>query len=89
MTGSSFPSSPDRHILDKDRQEELILSSSFKWVIVRPASFTNSPLRGNLRVATDLKGVAIWSISRADVAAFVLEQLGGSQYLHKTPHIGY
>jgi putative NADH-flavin reductase len=75
--------------VDKDRQEELIRASSLDWVIVRPASFTNGPLRGNLRVATDLQGVAIRSISRADAAAFVLDQLDAGEYVHKTPLIGY
>jgi putative NADH-flavin reductase len=75
--------------LDKDRQEQLIRASSLDWVIVRPASFTNGPLRGNLRVATDLQGVTIRSISRADAAAFVLDQLDSTQYLHKTPLVGY
>jgi putative NADH-flavin reductase len=84
-----FPFFTKETYLDKDRQEELIRASSLDWIIVRPASFNNGPLRGNLRVATDLQGVTIRSISRADAAAFVLEQLGGGQYIHKAPLIGY
>lgn len=75
--------------VDKDRQEELIRRSALDWVIVRPASFTHGPQRGNLRVATELEGVSISKISRADVAAFVLEQLTDDRYLHKAPLIGY
>lgn len=79
-----------RHIyIDKDRQEQLIQRSSLDWVIVRPASFTNGPLRSNVRVAINLEGITIRSISRADTAAFVLQQLRDNQYLHKTPLIGY
>jgi len=74
---------------DKDRQEELIRHSDLDWVIVRPASFTNGPLRDRLRVATDLRGVTIGKISRADVAAFVLDQLTNDSYVRKQPLIGY
>ena len=74
---------------DKDRQEALIRESSLDWIIVRPASFTNGPQRGNLRAVTDLKNVTIRSISRADAAAFVLEQLRSDRYLRKTPLVGY
>ncbi|MGH9680707.1 MAG: NAD(P)-dependent oxidoreductase [Candidatus Acidiferrales bacterium] len=75
--------------IDKDLQEELIRASSLDWVIVRPESFTNGPLHGNLRAVTDLRGVTIRSISRADAAAFVLDQLAGSRYLRQSPLIGY
>jgi putative NADH-flavin reductase len=74
---------------DKDRQEELIRRSDLDWVIVRPASFTDGPLRDRLRVATDLKGVTIRKISRADVADFVLNQLTNDSYVRKLPLIGY
>ena len=74
---------------DKDRQEALIRESSLDWIVVRPASFTNGPQIGNLRALTDLKGVTIRSISRADTAAFVLEQLGSDRFLHQTPLVGY
>jgi putative NADH-flavin reductase len=84
-----FPFIVKNTYADKDRQEELIRRSSLDWVIVRPASFTNEPLRDRLRVATDLEGVTIRRISRADAAAFVLDQLTDNSYLHKTPLIGY
>jgi putative NADH-flavin reductase len=84
-----FPLITKQTYLDKGRQEELIRNSSLDWIIVRPASFTNGPLRGNLRVATDLDGVTIRSISRADTAAFVLQQLTDNTYLGKTPLVGY
>ena len=84
-----FPLITKQTYLDKGRQEELIRNSSLDWIIVRPASFTNGPLRGNLRVATDLNGVTIRWISRADTAAFVLQQLTDNTYLRKTPLVGY
>jgi putative NADH-flavin reductase len=74
---------------DKDRQEELIRQSQLDWVIIRPASFTNGRLRGNIRVAVKLDGVTMQLISRADAAAFILDQLTSDEYLGQTPLIGY
>lgn len=74
---------------DKNRQEALIRASNLDWVIVRPASFTNGPLRDHLRAFTQLDGITIKSISRADAAAFVLEQLASDRFLHQSPLVGY
>lgn len=74
---------------DKDRQEALIRQSGLDWVILRPSIFTNGPLCGNLRAATELEGVVIRKISRADVAAFALDQLTDNRYVGKAPLIGY
>ena len=38
---------------------------------------------------TELDGVTIASISRADTAAFVLDQWSNDQWLRKTPLAGY
>jgi putative NADH-flavin reductase len=84
-----FPWFAKETYADKDRQEALIRESSLDWIVVRPASFTNGPQRGNLRALTDLNGVTIRSISRADAAAFVLAQLRSDTYLRQTPLIGY
>lgn len=72
---------------DKDRQEAEIRQSNLDWVIVRPGLLTNDPAKGNYRVLTDLAGVTAGKISRADVAAFVLQQLTDDRYLHQSPLI--
>ncbi|WP_298908231.1 NAD(P)-dependent oxidoreductase [uncultured Nostoc sp.] len=74
---------------DKDRQEAEIRQSNLDWVIVRPGILTNDPAKGNYRVLTDLTGVTAGKISRADVAAFVLQQLTSDRYLNQTPLICY
>ncbi len=73
---------------DKDRQEEEVRKSNLDWVIVRPGFLTDGPAKGNYRVITNLAGVTVGKISRADVAAFVLRQLTDDSYLRKTPLIG-
>lgn len=73
---------------DKERQERELRQSNLDWVIVRPARLTNGSQKGGYHVVTDKSKVGI-KISRADVAAFMLEQLTNEQYLKKTVAIAY
>ena len=73
---------------DKERQEREIRHSKLDWVIVRPAQLTDSPRTDVYRVVTDNSKVGN-KISRADVAAFMLEQLTHERYLKKTVAIAY
>ncbi len=70
---------------DKDRQEEILRQSDRDWVVVRPGVLTNGKATGTYRVLLNLEGVTAGSISRADVAAFVLGQLHTNDFLHKFP----
>jgi putative NADH-flavin reductase len=72
----------------KARQEELIRQSNFEWVIVRPARLTNGPRTGTYRVGEHLRPGLFGSISRADVAEFMLKQLTDDTWLRKTVTIG-
>jgi uncharacterized protein YbjT (DUF2867 family) len=67
---------------DKARQERIIASSNVEWTIVRPAALTNGERRGQVRHGHGV-GHFLWtqSVSRADVAAFMLDQLESDQYL--------
>jgi len=75
---------------DKERQERYIQESGLDWVIVRPGQLTNSGKRGAYRHGAQ---VGSWwrtvTISRADVADFMLKQLTEDTYLRKTPGIAY
>lgn len=84
-----FPFITKPNYEDKDRQEALIRSSQLDWTIVRPASFTKGPLGGRLRATDQLDGITISSISRADAAAFVLDQVHTTTWLHRAPLVGY
>lgn len=70
---------------DKDRQEELLRASDRDWIIVRPGQLTNDEATGKYRVSLDLTGVTVGKVARADVARFVLAQLGSNDFLRKTP----
>lgn len=73
---------------DKARQEHAIAQSRADWVIVRPGRLTNGPRRGTwrsgLRVGSFIRGS---KISRADVAAFMLDQVTDDAYLKSTPGV--
>lgn len=70
------------YFADKARQERVIAGSDLEWVIVRPGSLTNRPARGCYRhggAAGDW--LATRSIARADVAAFMLDQITSSRHV--------
>jgi len=73
---------------DKTRQEEAIKQSDLDWVIVRPARLTDEPAKGEYKVFLGGSYTAK-TISRADVANFMLAQLTDDTYVGKTPVISY
>jgi nucleoside-diphosphate-sugar epimerase len=70
---------------DKVRQEAVIRASGLAWTIVRPGMLTNGPPRGRYRHGLHV-GHWLWTvgISRADVAAFMLDQLTDTSYVRAT-----
>jgi len=72
--------------LDKQAQETVIRESRLDWIIVRPTRLTNGPGRGTYRHGPDIgSSLKTLSVSRADVAEFMLKQLTEDIYLHKSP----
>jgi putative NADH-flavin reductase len=66
---------------DKTRQERTIAASPVEWVIVRPGALTNTGRTGRVRHGTRLGNfVTTVRIGRADVAAFMLQQLESDVY---------
>jgi putative NADH-flavin reductase len=74
---------------DKDRQEEILRGSGLEWVIVRPARVTNKRATGEYQVFLSGDSYKATTISREDVADFMLAQLTEDRYVHKTPVISY
>jgi uncharacterized protein YbjT (DUF2867 family) len=74
---------------DKDRQEAIIRNSGLEWVLVRPSILNDKPGRGGIRALTDLSGFHGGTISRADVATFVLDQIKDNRYLRQSPLIAW
>ena len=66
---------------DKTGMEEAVSATQLDFVIVRPPLLTDDPATGNIQVITgDHKG---HKITRADVAQFLIDQLGSTQYLNQ------
>ena len=70
---------------DKDAQETLVKRSGLDWIIIRPVILTNGPNTGRYKVLDHPKDWRSGTISRADVADFLLKQVQDSSYLGKTP----
>ena len=72
---------------DRDLQEAIISASGLAWIIVRPTVLNDKPATGRVSATVDLANVRGGSISRADVAGFVLDQLTSEQWVGKAPLI--
>jgi hypothetical protein len=69
--------------------DALIEKSGCDWVIVRPMSFTNGVKTGNVSVVTDMSLTVQLRlrIARADVAAFLVDQVVEDDYVGQMPVI--
>ena len=77
-----------RHVYaDKDRQERIIRDSGLDWVLVRPAILNNKAGRGTVRALEDLSDFNGGSISRQDVARFVVDQAENPTWMRRSPLI--
>ena len=72
---------------DKNRQEAIIKGSDVDWTIVRPSILNNKPGGNTIRALTDLRNFHGGSISRADVATFILDHVNSDAWLRKLPLI--
>ena len=69
---------------DKTKMEQLITSECPNWEIVRPGRLTNGAMKTHYRVMDCLtKGMKVGSISRADVAHFMVSQAERPTYQGK------
>jgi putative NADH-flavin reductase len=71
---------------DKEAQEEIIRNSGLDWTIIRPGGLTDGPRTDAYTAGVDAT-IQASQVSRADVAAFVVQQYADSQYIHATPAI--
>jgi len=79
-----------RHVYaDKNRQEAIVRASGLDWVLVRPAMLNDKPGRGDVRALEDLSRFRGGTISREDVARFVLNQIEADQWLGRSPLIAW
>lgn len=72
---------------DKDRQEFIVKSSKLNWTLVRPGRLTNGSRYLQYKELTDLTDQRMRSISRADVAHFLLRELKLAKYILQTVNL--
>ena len=70
-------------LADHNLNEHRIMNSKLHWTLVRPGGLTDGPQTGNLFYGTNAFKQGKTSISRADVAAFMLAQLEDSTFTKK------
>jgi nucleoside-diphosphate-sugar epimerase len=73
-----------------EAREIMIKQSKLKWTIVRAPTLTNGKHQGKFRSGEEIssKGFTV-TISRADVADFMIRQLTDNTFLGKTPSVMY
>jgi uncharacterized protein YbjT (DUF2867 family) len=73
---------------EKDRQEQLIRSSTTNWTIIRPTALTNGPQKGVV-VTENVRVGILTQISRADVATMMLKIIDQPKTFKKALVISY
>ncbi|WP_018336561.1 NAD(P)-dependent oxidoreductase [Butyricimonas synergistica] len=71
---------------DKNRMEPMIKTSGLDWTIVRCTTVKERPATGKVNATQDGKGLK-FSISAADMAVFIVNQLTDSSFLKQIPTI--
>ena len=73
--------------IDKNRQEAVVRSSGLDWTLVRPSVLNDKSGKGAPRALEDLSQFHGGTIARADVAAFIVDELESSKWLKRSPLI--
>lgn len=75
---------------EHELQESSIRASDTAWTIVRPGALTNGARTDAMRhgFVADATGLRA-KVSRADVAAFVVDELAAARHVHATPWLSY
>ena len=73
--------------IDRNRQEAAVRNSGLDWTLVRPAVLNDKPGKGAPRALEDLSQFHGGTIARADVAAFIVDELESGKWLKRSPLI--
>jgi len=69
--------------------ERRVRASDVDWTLVRAARLTKAGVTGTYRTARDEKLRGCWSISRADVAHFLVSHIHDPETFRATIEIAY
>jgi hypothetical protein len=77
-------------VADHVLKEEIIRGSGLDCIIVRPPRLTTGPRRGTYRHGASIRATSLVpTISRADLADFMLRQLEDDTYVRRAPAVMY
>jgi putative NADH-flavin reductase len=62
-------------MLDRDEQERTAKDSGLDWTLIKPPRLTNGHRSGRFTAHADLRVGLLSKVSRADVAAFILDEI--------------
>jgi len=68
---------------DREEQERLIESSGLDWTIVKPPRLTDAPPRHRVQASSSLQVGLLSKISRADLAAFLLDEIEACRFVRQ------
>jgi NAD(P)H-binding len=68
---------------DKAKMESTVTGSELDWVITRPAILTEKPATGDVRIFSADNRSKAHSITRSDLAAFLVAQLTSDNHLRQ------
>lgn len=74
-------------VADKEAMERHLSTTDLDWTVVRVGILTDRSARGAFRAADDHSIQGMGKIARADVAAFMVAQLGNNAWLKRRPVI--
>lgn len=72
---------------DKEQMEPTVEASGLDWTLVRPGHLVNGERTGVVRLFEPGTGETAHKITRADVAAFLLEAMANGQYVGEAVNI--
>ena len=72
-------------VADKEAMEAILERSALDWTVVRVGLLHDGPSRGAWRAADDASIRGMGRIARADVAAFMLDQLDDASWIRRKP----
>jgi putative NADH-flavin reductase len=74
---------------DKEAGEAILRATDLNWTFVHPSRLTDGPRTSTYRVGERLPLTGAPSISRADVAEFLIQQVDDPTYMRKTVLVTY
>jgi putative NADH-flavin reductase len=83
--GLVFPVVLKRVYDDKDVQEQMIRTSGLDWTIVRPGLLRGGRATGRARALTNAADWSTGSVTRADVAAFLVREAFERKFVGQAP----